>query len=59
MFRIATSVKDTSDNECHLKVLDQCLTKAYYLTHHFNQTDLISNEKDFDNMCGAVMKVIN
>ena len=57
VYRIDTKPKEEID--CHLKALDECLNKAYYFTHRLNQTDLASNEKDFDNMCRAVIKVIN
>lgn len=45
--------------DCHLKFLDQCLNKAYYFTHRFNKTEFSSDGKEFDIMCGAVIKVIN
>ena len=55
IYRIDTKTKDESD--CHLKSLDQCLNKAKYFTHSLNLTN-VSEEKDFDNMCRAVIKVI-
>ncbi len=47
------------DPVCHLKVLDQCLNKAYYFTHRSNTTDFSADAKEFDKMCSAVVKVIN
>ncbi|CAG2115193.1 unnamed protein product, partial [Medioppia subpectinata] len=57
VYRIDTKPKE--EKNCQLKALDQCLNKAYYFTHSLNASDSSGDHNQFDNMCRAVIKVIN